>query len=183
VKSGRLAHRVGWQAPWLRPINPLRLAMNPPPFFCPNDTCPSRGCPEAGNLVVHDSLKNRGRCKTCHKTFTARNGTLWYRLQTPEQTGRLVLARRAAGGPLPAIVRAFGCEERTGARRQRQAGTPSQRVPERLVATAARALGSVHADAIRVNLQQRLGVWRALAMPVSPRLGRGGACVHAGISA
>ena len=148
--------------------------MNPQPLFCSNDACPSRGCTQPGNIVVHDSLKQRYRCKTCGKTFTARKGTVLYRLQTQEATVLLVLALLAYGCPLQAIVRAFGFDERTVARWQKKAGQHCQGVHERLVQDQPRDLGFVQADELRVKLQKRLIVWMALAIQVSTRLWLGG---------
>lgn len=149
--------------------------MNPQPLFCPNDACASRGCTHQGNIIVHDSLKQRYRCKVCKKTFTATRGTLLYRLQTKEQIVLLVVALLTYGCPIQAIVRAFGFDERTVARWQNKAGQHCQEVHQRLVESAPRDLGQVQADEIRVKLQKRLVVWMALAIAVSTRLWLGGA--------
>jgi transposase-like protein len=148
--------------------------MNPQPLFCPNDACPSRGCTGEGNLVIHDSLKQRYRCKVCKKTFTATRGTLLYRLQTKEQIVLLVVALLTYGCPIQAIVRAFGLDERTVARWQKKAGQHCQGVHEHLVESQPRDLGQVQADEIRVKLQKRLIVWMALAIAVPTRLWLGG---------
>ena len=148
--------------------------MNPQPLFCSNPTCASRGCTEQGTITVHDSLKNRFKCKTCGKTFTARKGTVLYRLQTKEATVLLVLALLAYGCPLQAIVRAFGFDERTVARWQKKAGAHCQVVQERLVQDQPRHLGFVQADELRVKLQKRLVVWMAMALQVKTRLWLGG---------
>jgi len=148
--------------------------MNPQPLFCPNDACPSRGCTDQGNIVVHDSLKQRYRCKVCRKTFTATRGTMLYRLQTHQQTVLLVVALLTYGCPIQAIVRAFGLDERTVARWQKKAGQHCQVVHEHLVESQPRDLGQVQADEIRVKLQKKLIVWMALAIQVSTRLWLGG---------
>jgi transposase-like protein len=148
--------------------------MNPQPLFCPNDACPSRGCTDQGNIVIHDSLKQRYRCKTCRKTFTATRGTLLYRLQTKEQIVLLVVALLTYGCPIQAIVRAFGFDERTVARWQKKAGQHCQGVHEHLVESQPRDLGQVQADEIRVKLQKRRIVWMALAIAVPTRLWLGG---------
>jgi transposase-like protein len=148
--------------------------MNPQPLFCPNDACPSRGCTNQGNIVVHDSLKQRYRCKVCKKTFTASRGTVLYRLQTQEQIVLLVLALLTYGCPIQAIVRAFEIDERTVARWQKKAGQHCQKVHEHLVESQPRDLQQVQADEIRVKLQKRLIVWMALAIQVPTRLWLGG---------
>jgi len=146
------------------------FAVNPQPLFCANADCPSRGVQEQSNIIVHDRLKSRFKCNTCGTTFTARKGTVLYRLQTREATVLLVLALLAYGCPLAAIVRAFGFDQRTVARWQKKAGTHCQAVHERLVQDQPRHLGFVQADELRVKLQQRLVVWMALAIQVSTRL-------------
>jgi len=148
--------------------------MNPQPLFCPNDACPSRGCTDQGNIVVHDSLKQRYRCKVCKKTFTATRGTLLYRLQTKEQTVLLVVALLTYGCPLQAIVRAFNIDERTVARWQKKAAQHCQGVHRHLLEGQPRDLGQVQADEMRVKLQKRLVVWMALAIQVPTRLWLGG---------
>lgn len=149
--------------------------MNPQPLFCPNDACPSRGCTEQGNIIVHDSLKNRYKCKTCGKTFSARQGTPLYRLQTDEKTLLLVLALLAYGCPIPAIVFAFGLDERTVRRWLSKAGAHCQQMHQHRVSDQPHALGQVQADELRVRLQKRLVVWMALAIQVNTRLWLGGA--------
>ncbi|HZO87487.1 MAG TPA: hypothetical protein VFB38_04050 [Chthonomonadaceae bacterium] len=96
--------------------------MNPQPSFCPNLACPSRGVIGAGNLRVHDSLRNRWRCTVCHKTFSGRKGTPFYGLKTDPQRVVWGVALRAYGCPPKAIVAAFGLDERTVADGQKRAG-------------------------------------------------------------
>jgi len=73
----------------------------------------------------------------------------------------------------PAIVAAFGCDERTVTWWMARGGVHGQAVPEHLVAPP-RALGQVHAVAIRGTQQGGIG-WMAGAMLGSPRLGLAGA--------
>jgi transposase-like protein len=148
--------------------------MNPQEPFCANAACPSRGWQGQGNITVKDSLKSRFQCKTCGKSFTAHQGTVLYRPQTQEATVLLVMALLAYGSPLQAIVRAFGLDEHTLARWQKKAGAHCQAVHEHLVEDQPRPLGFVQADEMRVQLQQRLVVWMALAIQVSTRLWLGG---------
>src|SRR5467141_4256145 len=78
----------------------------------------------------------------------------------------------AHGCPLPAIVVAFGYDERTVAEWVARGGVQGQAVQEHLVEQP-RDLGQVQADEIRVKKQGGM-VWMALAMMVGPRLWLGG---------
>jgi transposase-like protein len=148
--------------------------MNPHPLFCPNQACPSRGLQEAGNLRVHDSRRDRWRCTTCRKTFSARQGTPFFRLQTPEASVIQVLTLLAYGCPLQAIVHAFGYEERTVKDWQDRAGQHAERVHMTLLPQQPMALHHVQADEMRIRLQRRRSVWMAMALCVPTRLWLGG---------
>src|SRR5581483_11881893 len=108
-----------------------------------------------------------------------RQATPFYRLKTDEQTVLLVLTLLAFGGPVQAIVAAFGFDERTVATWQAKAGTHCQAVHTALVTEQALDLQQVQADEIRVKLQRRLVVWMAMALCGPTRLWLGGvASVH-----
>ena len=109
--------------------------MNPQPSFCPNLACSSRGKVGAGNLRVHDRLRDRWKCRTCGKTFSARTGTPFFGLKSDPQMVVLVVTLLAFSCPLPAIVAAFGLDERTVAAWQRRAGAHCQAVHESVVQT------------------------------------------------
>jgi hypothetical protein len=111
-------------------------------------------------------------CTACHKTFSATKGTALYRLRTPAETVRLGVTLLAHGGPLQALVVAFGYDERTGACWLARAGGQGQAVQEHRVEHP-RALGQVQADEIRGKKQGGI-VWMALALMVSTRLWLGG---------
>ena len=147
--------------------------MYPQPSFCPNLDCASRGVLGAGNLRVHHSLRNRWRCRVCNKTFSGRKGTPFYGLKTDETIVILVVTLLAFGCPLPAIVQAFGLDERTVACWQQRAGQHCQKVHEALVQQP-QDLAHVQADEIRVRCQKRLVIWLAMALCVSTRLWLGG---------
>jgi transposase-like protein/IS1 family transposase len=136
--------------------------------FCPNLDCPARGQTGQGNIGIHSRKEQRLICKQCHTTFTARKGTVFYRLRTPGETVSLVLTLLAHGCPLQAIVVAFGFDERTVAAWFARAGWQAQAVQEYLVEQP-RALGQVQADEIRVKQQGKIS-WMALAMSVGTRL-------------
>ncbi len=148
--------------------------MNPQPLFCPNAACPSRGVQGAGNIRVHDSLRNRWRCRTCHKTFSCRQGTPFYGLKTAEKTVVLVLTLLSYGCPLQAIVVAFGFDERTVADWQERAGAHCEVVHTAIVEATPMDLQQVQADEVRVKMQKRLVVWMAMALCAPTRLWLGG---------
>jgi transposase-like protein len=94
--------------------------------FCPNLDCPARGQIGQGNLGIHSRKEQRLICKQCHKTFTARKGTAFYRLRTPAETVSVVLTLLAHGCPLQASVVACGFDERTVAAWFARAGRQAQ---------------------------------------------------------
>ena len=143
--------------------------MNPQPSFCPNLACSSRGIVGDGNLRVHDSLRNRWKCKTCGTTFSGRKGTPFYGLKSDPKLVVCVTTLLAYGCSLPAIVAAFGLDERTVADWQKRAGEHCQQVHERLVETP-QDLKQVQADEMYVRLQKRLVVWLCMAICVPTRL-------------
>lgn len=148
--------------------------MNPHPLFCPNLTCASRGVQGAGNIRVHDSQRDRWRCTTCHKTFSARQGTPFFGLKTDPAIVAQVVTLLSYGCPLQAIVAAFGYDERTIRDWQDKAGAHCQQVHTALVCQADLDLKQVQADELRVRCQKRLVVWMALALCVPTRLWLGG---------
>lgn len=74
----------------------------------------------------------------------------------------------AYGWPLPAIVRAFGLDERTVRAWSARSGAPYERVHQHLVVQA-RDLGQVQADERWVK-QRGQCVWIAVAIQVPTRL-------------
>lgn len=142
--------------------------MDPTTVFCPNLACPARGQGGQGNIGVHSRKDQRFICMQCHQTFTATQGTVFYRLRTSAETVALVVTLLAHGCPLQAIVAAFGFDERTVAAWWARAGEQGQAVQEYLVEQP-RDLGQGQADEIRVKTQGGI-VWMALAMMVKTRL-------------
>ena len=142
--------------------------MDPATIFCPNLVCPARGQTHQGNIRIHSRKDRRCMCTACHKTFSATQGTAFYRLRTSAETVSLVVTLMAHGCPLQAIVVAFGSDERTVACWLGRAGVQGQAVQEHLVEQP-RDLGQVQADEIRVKKQGGV-VWMALAMMVTTRL-------------
>jgi transposase-like protein len=87
--------------------------MDPSSLACPHVACPDKGVAGAGNICVHARTAQRYRCRTCRRTCAATTNTPLYRLHHPEATLTLVLTLLLHGCPIPAIVAAFGLDERT----------------------------------------------------------------------
>src|SRR6266566_1903390 len=149
-----------------------RTSMDPTTIFCPNKNCPARGQTGKGNIGIHSRKEQRFICHECDKTFSARRGTVFYRLRTSAETVVLVVTLLAHGCPVQAIVAAFGFDERTVADWWARSGRQGQAVQEFLVERP-RDLGQVQADELRVKKQGGI-VWMALAMMVKTRLWLGG---------
>src|SRR5262247_468479 len=149
-----------------------RSVMDPTTVFCPHEHCHARGQTGLGNIGIHSQKEQRFICHACHKTFSARKGTVFYRLRTSAETVVLVVTLLAHGCPVQAIVAAFGLDERTIAAWWARSGRQGQTVHEYLVEQP-RDLGQVQADELRVKNQGAI-VWMALAMMVKTRLWLGG---------
>jgi transposase-like protein len=148
--------------------------MNSANLFCPNIECPARGQVGKGNIGVHSQKTKRYICHVCKETFSASQGTIFYRLRTDPKTVLLVLALLMYGCPIQAVVHAFGIDERTVRHWWQRAGQHCQAFHERLVEDHRLDLGQVQADEIKVKTQQG-AMWMAMAMMVSTRLWLGGA--------
>ncbi len=95
------------------------------PFAKPGDFCPNESCPKYQHLEENLAKPNiikagktkagvqRYECKTCHQTFAATKGTLFYRKQTP--TGEILetLALLAEGDRVSNLTRVKGIKEDT----------------------------------------------------------------------
>ncbi len=148
--------------------------MNASQVFCPNLECMARGQVGQGNIVSHGCKRPRYRCKTCGKTCSAKEGTLFAGLRKPTEVIVIVVMLLAYGCPIQAIVQAFGLDERTVARWRDRAGAHCQRVHQALVEQGQLDLVHVQADEIRVKGRGML-VWMGLAMMVPTRLWLAGA--------
>jgi transposase-like protein len=146
--------------------------MDPTTTFCPNEHCPARGQTGQGNSGIHAQKEQRFICHACHQTFSARKGTVFYRLRTSTETVVIIVTLLAHGCPVQAIVAAFGLDERTIATWWARSGRQGQAVHEYLVEQP-RDVGQVQADELRVKKQGGI-VWMALAMMVKTRLWLGG---------
>lgn len=147
--------------------------MDPKSQFCPHSDCPLAGQTEGGNIVIHSRKEERYRCTACGRTFSARQGTVFYRKKTPVEVMTVVLILLAYGCPIPAVVAAFGLDERTVAAWMACAGSHCQAVHERRVQAGQVELEHVQADELWVK---RVGgkLWLAMAVCVPSRLWLGG---------
>ncbi len=155
--------------------------MNPHSVFCPNIDCAARGKTGKGNIQIHSQQEQRYRCEVCKQTFSATQGTIFYRLRTDAVreysdavTVMRVIALMAYGCPVQAIVKAFGFDERTVRDWWQRAGWHCQAVHAHTVGKSQLDLQQVQADEIKVKTQKG-PYWMALAMMVPTRLWLGGA--------
>jgi transposase-like protein/IS1 family transposase len=137
--------------------------------FCPNLECKARGEVGQGNIVSHGRKRPRYRCKTCGKTFSAKEGTMFAGLRKPTEVIVMVVTLLAYGCPVQAIVHAFGLDERTVASWRERAGNHCQHVHQAVVEQGQLDLVHVQADEIRVKGCKMIA-WMGLAMMVSTRL-------------
>ena len=147
--------------------------MNLEKIFCPNLDCAARGQCGRGNISVHSLQEKRCYCAVCQQTFSVTKGSIFYCLKTEPQTVLLVISLLAHGCPVPAIVVAFGFDERTVKDWWRRAGRHCQAVHDHVVGHSQLDLGQVQADEIKVKTQAG-NIWMAMAMMVSTRLWLGG---------
>jgi transposase-like protein len=147
--------------------------MNPQGVFCANPACADRGVTDKGNIKVHSHKQRRFRCATCKKTFAATTGTPFFRLHKDQGLFLCVITLLAHGCPLPAIVAAFGLDERTVASWQAKAGQHCQTVHQHHLESKKLALAHVQADELYAKRQGGRS-WMAMAMAVPSRLWLGG---------
>ena len=147
--------------------------MDPQRQSCQNPACPASGQVGQGNIQVHSWKEQRYRCTRCRRTFSARKGTAFYRLQTAAETVTVVLTLLSHGCPVQAIVAAFGLDERTVAHWLARAGAHCQQVHQHLVQQGQVDLQHVQADELWVKLVGQR-VWLAQALAVPSRLWLGG---------
>ena len=79
--------------------------MDPTTTFCPNSNCPARGQIGQGNIGIHSQKEQRFICHACQKTFSARTGTVFYRLRTSAETvvGSIMLLLAVRGSVLRGV--------------------------------------------------------------------------------
>jgi transposase-like protein len=147
--------------------------LDPQTQFCHNPACPARGQVGQGHIRIHSQKDRRYQCKRCRRPFAATCGTPTYRLRTALDRVSVVLTLLTHGCPVPAIVAAYGLDERTIATWLARAGQHAQVVHEHGVQAGQLDLGHVPADELWVKLVGR-NVWMALALAVPTRLWLGG---------
>lgn len=140
------------------------LPMRPELAVCPNSECDA-----SGRIGVHSIKERRYKCHACGKTFAETSGTPLFGLKHALWLVLVVLALLSTGCPVPAIVFAFGLDERTIADWQRKAGQHAKMVQQQLVCQGQLDLGQVQADELYTKTQAG-PVWIATAMSVFPRL-------------
>jgi transposase-like protein len=131
--------------------------------------CPNPACGASGHIGVHSYKERRYVCHACDKTFAETTGTPLYGLKQPIWLVVVVLALLAAGCPIPAIVFAFGLDERTVTDWHVKAGWHAQQIQEQAVCQGQVEIGQVQGDELYVKTQYGT-VWMATAMSVFSRL-------------
>jgi hypothetical protein len=124
-------------------------------------------------MRVHRHAEQRSRCTTCGHTCVATTGTPVYRLRTAAEVVTLVRTLVCHGGPIQALVAAFGVDERTVAAWLGRAGQHCRQVHQHVVQQGRVDVQHVQADARWVKLVGRR-VWMARAMAVPSRRWLGG---------
>ncbi len=131
--------------------------------------CPKSDCGASDRIDVHAHKKRQYICHACGKTFAETTGTLRYDLKHPAWLVVLVLTVLAYGCPVPAIVMAFGLDERTVADWQLKAGQHAKQVQTEVVCNRTVNLGQVPADELYTKPQAG-AIWMATALTVFSRL-------------
>ncbi len=147
--------------------------MDPQGQCCHNRACWAYGQRGLGTITIRSHVERRYKCERCGTTFSATKGTALYRAHKPPEAVAQVVTLLGHGCPPQAIVAAFGWDERTVMRYQREAGAQCRRVHEHLVEAGQVDLGQVQADELRVRLVGGV-VWLATALTVASRLWLGG---------
>lgn len=122
-------------------LNLTPLPMRPELAVCPNPRCGA-----TDRIGIHARAERRFICHTCKKTFAETHGTPLFGLKNPLWLVYVVLALLSYGCPLPAIVFAFGLDERTIADWQAKAGAHAKQVQAQVVCAGQVDLGQVQVD-------------------------------------
>ena len=137
-------------------------AMNPALMACPH-------CDKGTKIWIHSQKERRFKCAQCQRTFSERQGTPLFGLGYPLWAVVLVLSLLAGGCPVPAIVFAFGLDERTVAYWQLIAGEHAQQVQQAKVCQGNLVAYQIQADEMWLKTQWGTA-WMATAMTVFSRL-------------
>jgi transposase-like protein len=131
--------------------------------------CPNCGDDAHGRIGIHSRQERRYKCHQCGKTFAETIGTPLYGLKYPGWLPVIILSLLAYGCPVPAIVMAFGLDERTVAAWQQKAGQHTQAVQQQEICNGQVDLGQVQGDELYIKSQCG-AVWLATSMTVFSRL-------------
>jgi hypothetical protein len=107
--------------------------MDPHQQWCHNRRCRAYGRLGEGHVLIHSQKERRYRCKRWGRTFSETKDTALYRMHKPRWLVIAVVTLLAYGCPVQAIVAAFGLDERTVARWQRESGVQCRRVHQHLI--------------------------------------------------
>jgi IS1 family transposase len=143
--------------------------MNASETFCPNAGCIARGKIGQGNIVIHGRKRPRYKCKTCGRTFSAKEGTMFAGLRKPTSLIVIVVTLLAYGCPLQAIVHAFELDERTVANWRDRAGSHCEKVHKDKIEQGKLDMIHIQADEIWVKARGSVA-WMGLAIMVPTRL-------------
>jgi transposase-like protein len=138
--------------------------MRPELVVCPNSTCDA-----SGRIGVHSIKERRYKCHGCGTTFAETTGTPLFGLKHPLWIVSVVLALLACGCPIPAVVFAFGVDERTVADWQHKGCQHARQIQAQVVCQGQIDVGQVQADELYTKTQAG-PVWVATAMTVFSRL-------------
>src|SRR5215471_21402254 len=100
--------------------------MAPTTTCCPHMAGPARGNTGPGPLGLQARQDRRGLCPQGRTPVAATRGTVLYRLRPSAALGARLSTLLAHGGPVPALVGAWGCAERPGTAWGARAGRPGQ---------------------------------------------------------
>ena len=100
---------------------------------CPNSECPDYGRVGAGNIRTHCSRDRRLRCATCNTRFSARQGTIFYKLRTDEEKVLTALALLAERNSARATARILSTNEDTVLEWAAKAGQHAAEVSDLLI--------------------------------------------------
>jgi transposase-like protein len=140
-----------------------------PPMHPAFVVCPNCGDDAHGRIGIHSRQERRYKCHQCGKTFAETIGTPLYGLKYPGWLAVIILSLLAYGCPVPAIVMAFGLDERTVAAWQQKAGQHTQAVQQQEICNGQVDLGQVQGDELYIKSQCG-AVWLATSMTVFSRL-------------
>lgn len=109
--------------------------------YCPNESCVDYGKLQSEvtitNICKYGKTKNgtqRYQCKSCHQTFTATKGTIFYRRRTPMKEILEAIAMIAEGMRISSVARVKGHKEDTISEWLQEAGKHAEEVEALLLA-------------------------------------------------